>query len=108
MYNKDSLQYHGIEIIEFRNLCVENKSFSVFSNETPKSRAPPLIQYTLFQGLGRSKNKNESPPPSTLVFTVNFPSLKSISGYGKQVPKCKPFILNTQITEFNNFDSMIL
>ena len=28
MYNKDSLQYHGIEIIEFRNLCVENKGFT--------------------------------------------------------------------------------
>ena len=26
MYNKDSLQYHGIEIIEFRNLCVENNN----------------------------------------------------------------------------------
>jgi hypothetical protein len=28
MYNKDSLQYHGIENIEFRNLCVKNKGFT--------------------------------------------------------------------------------
>ena len=28
MYNEDSLQYHGIENIEFRNLCVKNKGFT--------------------------------------------------------------------------------